>query len=467
MKQLNWTYRQLTSMRVALILLLVFALLTLAGTLIAQAPSTVKGSPALYAEWVDEIRPKYGGWTGILDKLGLFTVFSSIWLRGTLLLLCASLITCSVRRLPSLWKTAMHPRMAMTDAFFERAPQRAMISSASGPDGTLAALRTAFRKNGFRTATESHGDSIFICADRFRWGPFGRVVVHLSFVVILAGATITATGGFRNETFAVPVGEKRPVGNGTDLTVEAKSFADTYYASGEPSDYASKIVLYEGGSPVREQEIRVNHPMNYDGITFYQSFFGPTVIVQAKTADGDVVFERGVPLVYGTDDEKHRVGRFDLPEQDLRVFVVSPSSGEVDPRIRPGQTQLEIYRQTTDNPVAFRVLSQGEPAKIAGVDFTFVRERAFTGLIVSRDPGSTLVWVGSTLLVLGMFVVFFFPHRRVRAVIRSGQSGSEVGVGAIERKQETFAAQFEELVEDIRRAVGRRAQPKRGAGNDA
>jgi ResB-like family. len=184
--------------------------------------------------------------------------------------------------------------------------------------------------------------------------------------------------------------------------------------------------------------------------------------MQAKASDGQVVFNRGVPLLYGSKDERHRVGRFLLPEQGLTVFVVSPESGEVDPRIAAGQTQLEVYRTATDTPVAIRVLSQDKPAMIGGVDFTFLREREFTGLIVARDPGSTLIWIGSTLLVLGMCLVFFFPHRRVRAVVRSRAGGSDIGVAAIRRRDPAFSAQFDDLVEDIQRAFAGGAQSQRG-----
>jgi cytochrome c biogenesis protein len=445
-------------MRVALGLLAALALLVLAGTLIAQAPTAVKGDPQAYADWLGSVRSKYGGWTGVLDTLGLFSVFSSIWFKGSVLLLSASLISCSARRIPGLWRTATRPRMAMTQAFFERAPNRATIASAAAaPDAALAALRTAFRSHHFRTAIERDGDDVHVCADRFRWGPFGRIVAHLSFVVILAGFAVTAMGGFRDEAFALPVGEKRNVGNGTDLAVEARSFSDTYYTSGEPSDFASRLVLYENGAEVKAQEVRVNHPMRFQGVAIYQSFFGPAVVVRATGEDGEVLFDRGVPLLYGSKDETHRIGRFSLPEQGLKVFVVAPESGEVDPRIAAGQTQLEVYRTATDAPVGLRVLSQGRPARIGGVDFTFVRERQFTGLIVARDPGSTLVWVGSTLLVLGMCAVFFFPHRRVRVVVRRSGDGSEIGVAAIRRRDAAFAAQFEDLVEDIRRAVSRTA----------
>jgi cytochrome c biogenesis protein len=459
--------RKLTSMRVALMLLLVLGLLTLVGTLLSQAPAAVRGNPAAYAEWLEAVRPKYGGWTEVLDILGLFSVFSSVWFKGTLLLLSASLITCSLRRSAGLWRTATRPRMVMTEAFFERAPQRAKITSEKDPAVALAALRSAFRKNYFRVSVKRDGERVHVCADRFRWAPFGRIFIHLSFVLILVGALITATSGFRDESVAVPVGSRVNVGHGTGLAVEAKSFADSYYPSGPPRSYESRLVLYKGGVPVKTQDDRVNHPVRYDGITFYQSFFGPAVVMQARTATGRVLFNQGVALLYVSQNEKDRVGRFLLPQQGLSVFVVSPASGEVDPRIPVGDTQLEVYRSGSNTPVGIQTLSPGKPASIGGVGFTFVREREFTGLIVAQDPGSTIVWIGSALLVLGLFMVFLFPHRRVRAVICPGPGGSEVAVAAIERHHAGFAAQFERLAADLRRSVGPGPATKKGGRADA
>lgn len=448
-------FRLLTSMRVALVLLLGLALMTLAGTLLAQVPADIKADPQSYAGWIDSMRPKYGGWTSVLKTFGFFSVFSSIPFMGTMALLSTSVLACSARRAPGVWRVATRPRMIMTEKFFERAPHRARIVSHAGPDAALSEVRAAFRSHRFRTVIERDGDAVHVCADRFRWGPFGRIIAHVSFVVILVGAVIGATWGFRNESFAVPVGTKMNVGHGTGLAVKAKSFSDSYYASGAPRDYASELVLYKNGAPVKAQTTRVNHPMHYDGVTFYQSFFGAAAAVRVKTADGQVVFDRGVPLLFDTTNGKDRIGQFKLPKQGLSVFVVGPASGEVDPEIAAGQTQLEVYREGTKAPVAIKVVSQGKPAKIAGLDFTFTRERQFTGLIVARDPGSSVVWIGSTLLVFGICMVFFFPHRRVRAVIRPAAGGSETSVAAIRRRDTVFEAQFQHLVNDIELAVTR------------
>jgi len=457
-----WAFRRLTSMRTALTLLFMLGLLTLAGTLLVQAPDAVKGSHAAYAEWLNTVRPRYGGWTDILDKLGLFSVFSSLWFRGAVALLTASVITCSVRRLPGLWKTATRPRMIMTEAFFERAPHTARIASGKDADAALAALGGAFRKNRFHVAVERDGEDVHVCADRFRWSPFGRVAVHVSFILILIGGVLTGTGGFREESFTVPIGSRVNVGHGTGLAVEAKSFVDSYYASGPPRNYVSRLVLYKDGTRVTEQDARVNHPARYDGITFYQSFFGPAVMMRASTPDGRVLFNQGVALPYSSRDGRDVIGRFALQRQGLMAFVVSPASGETDPGIPTGDTQLEVYRAGDNAPVGIRLLAPGRLATIADVDFTFLREGEFTGLIVAHDPGAIVVWIGSALLVFGLFTAFFFPHRRVRAVIRRGAGGSEIAVGAIERHNAAFPAQFEHLIEDIRRAVNPGARPDKG-----
>lgn len=447
-------FRLFTSMRLALVLLLALALLTLIGTLLAQAPAGIESDPQAYAAWLDSMRPRYGGWTGVLDTLGLFSVFSSIWFKGTMVLLSTSILACSVHRAPRLWRQAVHPRMIMTEAFFERAPLRAKVASPADPDAALAELRAAFRAHRFRTAVETRGDAVHVCADRFRWGPFGRIVAHVSFVVILIGAVVGATWGFRDNEFAVAVGSRAEVGNGTGMAVEARSFSDSYYANGEPRDYASELVLYEDGAAVRTQTVRVNHPLRHGGVTFYQSFFGPAAAMQVK-ADGKVVFDGGVPLLWSSDDGKYRIGRFSLADQGLTVLVVGAASGSVAPDIAAGQMQLEVRRAGREAPVATRVVSQGRPAKVAGLEFTFARERQFTGLIVAHDPGSTLVWLGATLLVCGVCMVFFFPHRRVRAVIRRTAGGSETRVAAIERRDTVFQSQFQQLADDIELAVTR------------
>lgn len=446
-------WRIFTSMRTALILMLMLAVLALVGTLVVQAPAGMASDPQAYAAWLDTIRPKYGGWTAPMDMFGAFNIFSSWWFKGIMVLLTTSILACSVNRFKGLWKTAIHPRTRMTPVFYDRAPHSARIETTEAPDAALTDVTRAFKSHHFRTVVQRDGDEISVYADRFRWAPFGTLMAHISLVTILVGALVGSFWGFKIAEFAVPVGSTVEVGNGSGLSVTATSFNDSYYANGAPSDYAADLVLFKDGKQVAAQTVRVNQPLEYGGVSFYQSFFGAATDVTVKDAGGNVVFDKGVPLLYSTDNGTRRIGQILLPEQGLTVLVVSAASGEVDQQIKPGQVQIEVYKTGTSIPIGTEIVSQGTSASIGGVDVTFARERQFTGLIVGSDPGVIFVFGGALLLVSGLFLVFFFPSRRIWTRIVPGPSGAEVRVGATSRHDATFGPDFQKLVGEMQRSL--------------
>ena len=146
---------------------------------------------------------------------------------------------------------------------------------------------------------------------------------------------------------------------------------------------------------------------------------------------------------------KHSIGQFALPGKGLTVYVIDVASGQVDPNIKAGQMQLEVDQAGKQDPLGTQVVDQGKPATIAGLTYTFERTRQFTGLIVAHDPGVNFVWVGSTLLVIGLFLVFFFPHRRVWVRIRRTSDGSEVLCASTLKRDLAFKPQFHQLMGDI------------------
>jgi len=420
---LDRLWRFFISMRTGLVLILGLGLLSLIGTLLAQAPAELQSDPAAYTSWVASVHSKYGGWTPVFDKLGFFAIFTSIWFKGITVLLTTSILACSVNRAPRLWKIAFHPRVRMGESFFAHAPLKANVLVAAAPDQAMDDVREVLTSHRFRTIADPDDNGLNLYADRFRWGPFGTVVAHLSFVVILLGFFLSATTGFKNTQFTAPVGSKVAVGHETGLTVEAKSFSDVYYPDGSPKDYASELVLYKNGVEVERQTVRVNHPMKFGGVAFYQSFFGVAASMKVQDAAGKTVF--------GDADN---------------------ASGQTDPNIKAGQVELEVHQDGKDDPVATQVVDQGKPTTIAGLSYTFERPRQFTGLIVAQDPGAIFVWIGSTLLVIGLFLVFFFPHRRVWVRVRKTSGGTEILCASTMKRDVAFEPQFHQLVTDIQLA---------------
>ena len=429
----------------------------------------MSADPAAYTAWLAKANTKYGGWTPVFDKLGFFAIFTSIWFKTVMVLLTTSVLACSVHRAPRLWKLARHPRTRMGQTFYAHAPLRAAILVPAGPETAIQDVQGVLKAHGFRTIIDQDEDEagLNLYADRFRWGPFGTVIAHVSFVVILLGFMVSAVTGYKNVNFVVPVGSTVAVGNGSGLSVKAMSFNDAYYPDGSPSDYASDLVLYKDGVQVDRKTIRFNSPLKRDGITFYQSFFGEAVAMKVLDPGGKVLYKDAAALSWTSDDGNRSIGQFNLPAKKLVVELVVPASGKTVPTIKAGQVEVNIFQDGIKNSIASKVIDQGKPVTLAGLSYTFERTRQFTGLIVAKDPGMNIVWLGSFLLMVGLYLVFFFPHRRIWVRIRKTTGGSEILAASTMTRDPAFKPQFNQLVTDIQLAGTPESTPQEVGQNDA
>jgi len=447
----------LTSMRFALVLILALAALGLLGTLLVQAPPGVLADPEAKADWINQVRPKYGGWTGAFDMLGLFAIFESIWFRLTAAGLVVSTLACSIHRIPGMWKMAKYPHVSVGNAFFEHAPQREAFLLRGGPSTALEEVESTFRRHHYRTIVERDGDaggSIILYADRLRWVPFAGLVGHLAIPVIVIGALVGALLGFRYPEFVLAEGSTAAVPGNPGLTIELVDFQDSYYANtGAPSDYASELVLYRDGSEVARQTIRVNDPLRFEGTSFYQSFYGPAASITVADEAGTPLFDDGVALAWSAIEGNRRVGSFTIPERDLTVWVVG-TGGSQDLIVRPGQMRVEVYRNDANaTAVDSASLDPGKPAVIDGLSFTFDRELQFTGLSIARDPGTPIVWLGCALLFIGFVIRFTIPHRRIWVQVTRRGGHSRVAFASVGRGDVALGTEFAGLIEDIGRGA--------------
>jgi cytochrome c biogenesis protein len=452
----------LTSMKLALVLMLAFAALSLVGTLVIQTPAGVADDPQAKASWLAEIRPRFGGWTDLMDRLQVFEIFTSVWLRAIGALLAASLIACTVHRIPGTWRTMRHPRVDVGPAFFEHAPQHEAMTFHRGPDEVLAEAQGVMRRHHYRTITEGDG-TVHLYAVRNSWAPWAGLVAHISIVVILAGAMVGSMFGFRDAQFMLAEGSTSAIPNTPGATITLNSFKDTYNTTtGAPLDYVSDVTVTQDGQVVAQQLVRVNEPLRYRSISFFQAFFGPAAVVTVKNAEGETLFSEGVPLAWTANNGGNKVGSFTLPEQNLTVWVVA-TTGPNDPTIKPGQVAVELFTSDTGDAVVQKSIDQGVATTLEELTFTFDREAKFTGLSVANDPGTPLVWLGCILLVVGFVIRLYVPYRRVwgRLVARPG-GGTTLSIAAVGRRDTGFDAEFTTIVTDIRQALSAPAPTKGG-----
>lgn len=446
----SWVYRLLRSKVLGALVILAMAVLALLGTLITQEPPGSTADPATHAAFLESIRPRYGGWTQVLDFLGIFNLWASPIFLGVTVLLALSIIACTVHRLPQLWKRATRPRVHVTEKFFDRAQYRASLQLPMSPQASLDHVGTVLRRRLYRQLPDDRLDAgvLGMYADRFRWGPFGTAIAHAAMVVILAAFGVSAFTGFE-ENLDISVGQSVEVGHDTGLSVTAESFKDSYDEMGRPTDYVSHLVVERDGQVVAEQDVRVNEPLHVDGTALHQASFGIAAALRITDLDGAVLFEGPVPLKWQSNDGRYAIGKITPEGTGTEVLVVTPASGATDANIAPGSAVFELYDVETDEKVDVLPVEQGEEAEGAGMRLTFERELRYTGIIARQDPGAAWMWVGSTLLVLGMCMTFMARHRRLWVRVTPDGDGSLVQIASAEKLDTTFERHFRTLIERI------------------
>src|SRR5689334_24200429 len=181
----RWIWRQLTSMRTALLLLLLLALVAIPGSVLPQVSVDAR---AVEAYWLDH--PELAPW---LDRLGLFSTYTSVWFSAVYLLLMVSLIGCIVPRTIT-YATAYRARPPKAPANFSRMPASS-IREVAVPD--LAAVveraRAALDGAGFlgaRIDVVERDGVMELSAESGHLRELGNLVFHLAVVGVLVGVAV-------------------------------------------------------------------------------------------------------------------------------------------------------------------------------------------------------------------------------------------------------------------------------------
>jgi cytochrome c biogenesis protein len=356
----------------------------------------------------------------------------------------------------------------MTDAFFQHARFNAQYVMDGPSDAAAATVRKGLKRARYRVSAEAEAGSVALYADRNRFSRFGTFISHLSLVLLLAGTVVGGIWGRSDSEFIVPEGMTRDVGLGTDLSVRLEHFTDEYYVEGPPKDFRSDLVIFKNGEEVKRGTTRVNSPLSYGGMKFHQSFFGQTALMTVTTKDGASLYDGPVPLAWQTREGNRPVGSFTLGSENLEVWVIGPRSGENDPLVPAGEMRIEVYESSSGALRTATNLSQGAEKDVAGLDFTFVREGRFTGLSLVKDPGVNIIWVASALMILGLVMLFYMPHRRLWASCKETPDGkTEVRLAMTGQRDSQIATEFERVRQHVGREVrGRHADEHARQGGD-
>ena len=414
-------WRFFCSVRAALYEIVFLALLILVGTL--------KGSviPAQLPRLVPALEPLVMRWYA-------FDVFHSLIFTLTLALLTVAITVCTINRVPGIWQAIAQPTVATHRSFFQSAEPAVVEQSPDRPETVAHDLAAILRSRRYRVLTEARGSEFHIYADKHRWGKLGTFPFHLALILLLVGGMVGSQFGFRETIFTVAEGSTRAVGRGTNLRLTLDRFVDTYTQIGTPTEYRSDVILYDGDQEVRRASLTVNNPLTYKGVTFYQASFGQAAQIRVTDAGGNVVFAEAVPFEFvSRTNGDAPAAMVELPAQRLRLELFFPNL-TLDAKPEIGTVKLqpgELYAQARDARTNAKVgegavIAQSDAARLGGLDVQFVRERRFTLLQVAYNPGIPILFTAAALLVIGLAITFYFPHRRLRALVSVAHGETQV-----------------------------------------
>jgi cytochrome c biogenesis protein len=305
----RWAWRQLTSMRTALVLLFLLALGAVPGSVVPQ-----RNIDAVAVRTWQEQHPQLAP---VYDALGLFNVYGSPWFAAIYVLLMVSLVGCVLPRLRVYWR-AMRARPPRAPRNLSRLPESRTFTLDGPPDTVLAQAAAVLRKRRYRVEVAPGRDSV--AGERGYLREAGNLLFHASVLVVLVGfalgqlygykgGVITVVGqGFSNSLSQYDDFAPGSLFGPDDLTpvnLTVKDFKVSFLTSGpnlgQPRDFSAKLAYSEKpGAPERTYDLAVNHPLTLDGVSVFLVGHGYAPVVTVKDGNGDVAY-RG-PVVFLPQD---------------------------------------------------------------------------------------------------------------------------------------------------------------------
>jgi cytochrome c biogenesis protein len=433
----NPVWRFFASVKLALITLIILAVTSIVGTLIQQ-----RKAPPYY---VEEYGPNLAR---LFEMLDLTNMYSSWWFVSLLSLFAINLLVCSIERMPGTWRMVMLDNLATDPEQLEKMSSTHRVDTSLSTGVAADRMRQVLVGAGWKSprVRDLEGSSLLF-AQKGAWTRLGVYVVHLSILVILAGALIGTFFGFKAYVFLPEgratsniflQGSREPVPLGFEL--QCDRFERSFYPNGVIREYRADLTVLDPERKAPYQKsIIVNDPLTYGGITFYQADSQPLeeffVLIRNRNTGMEQAFR--VP-----------------PDQDVAwqgtgvSFRIEELNRDEDGAVR--QARIRFSADAAAEPSVFWMENQGTvTVGRPGEDFTFsFRQLYSTLLLANKDPGVLIVYLGCILMVIGLAVSLFLSHWRIWIHItpKSKQGARILVSGASNKNKPAFERRFQALV---------------------
>ena len=481
----RWAWRQLTSMRTALFLLLLVAVAAIPGSMLPQR--TI--NPPQVNEFLVE-NPGIGPW---LDRLGLFEVFISPWFSAIYLLLVLSLIGCIVPRI-AIHVRALRGLPPRTPRRLDRLPAHATFTTSAGESEVLAQAAQMLAGSRFRLRPDDlEPDDRSVSAEGGHLRETGNIAFHLGLVVVIIALAWGYLMGWKADR-VVPVGQSfansissydtflpgpwvepdslQPFTVRID-SLDVRFENESNSKIGEARDFSVQTTVTQPGQAPEQRELRVNGPLHFGDASVFLLGNGYAPTITVRDAAGKVLYRQATPFlpndgVYTSTGAIKVVGA--RPEQLGFAGVFLPTAylsedgpASAFPDLHDPALVLTLYEgdifaggpqsvySLDTSRMAEVSKDDGEPLRIwltPGATVELPQRRGsismdaeiarWAGVSTRYDPGKSLA-LASSLVALGGLVLSLTVRRRrvfVRVAPAPDGSGQQVNIAGLARGED-------------------------------
>jgi cytochrome c biogenesis protein len=462
---LRWTWRQLTSMRIALTLLFLLSVAAIPGSLLPQRE--IDPSKVL------QFFVAHKSWAPILDKLQLFDVFESVWFGAIYCLLFVSLIGCILPRSLAHFR-AMRAAPPAAPRNLKRLPVHASFRTNAPADEALVAAGKRLKGRRFRTTSGTDTAGTWVSAEKGYLRETGNLIFHLALIGILVAVAVGHFWGFKGarlvtegtgfcDTVAgydsLTMGQAVGAADLPPFCIQLDKFSATYQDSGDQFGQPRTFDAYvtytaTPTSPATKVDVKVNDPITVNGTNVFLEGHGYAPVVTVKDGAGKVVFDGPVTFL-GLNAMFTSSGAIKVPDAEPKglgfqgyllptavqvtgsmpnsvfpaaqnpLLILSAYAGDLNMNGSESQsvysldtskmTQLDVKSKT--NPAAGNALelSVGQTATLPNGlgSITFDRVDQWAQFNIAYDPGQPIALGSAAFAVLGLLGSLGLRRRRI------------------------------------------------------
>jgi cytochrome c biogenesis protein len=483
-------WRQLTSMRTALLLLTLLALAAIPGTFIPQ-----NGLDPVKVDSFLKNHPHLGPF---MNHLSLFDVFGAPWFAAIYLLLFVSLIGCLIPRI-RLHAAALGRRAPDAPRHLMRLPASSKWDSTATPAEIAAKARATLRRSRWRVDIRDEADGVVtVAAEKGYLRETGNLIFHVSLLVLLVGIAATGLYGFKGTVLVTDGGSFANAREFYDVFEPSRLFTDSqlapfsfslnkftaaYQSNGEPSSFNARINYKTSPSAAsKPYDIEVNHPLDIDGAKVFLVGHGYSLKISVTNAAGKTVYAGDTPFLpddseftsHGVvkipdlgDGQQLGLTGFFYPTQgyaangtvtsvypapDRPVLSLAAWSGNLGMNTGAPQSVYSLNVAALKN-IGVTQLSPGKTWHLKnGATVTFHGVDQWATFQVAHEPGKRTLLAGAILVIAGLLCSLRVRRRRfwLRAVPAADGDPDErtvvMAAGLARSDVDGFSGELEDLV---------------------